>query len=158
MEHQQDLKLNRMGFLEKTNQVEDPFKMQTTNTTTVPVPSTTSTTTPPSSLTGSISGTIRDTAGDPLGGVRVVVVDKLFYLLLDYSWSDSEGHYVINDLPTGDYYVAVSVPEIPPVSEWYQDADPYEGDPPPVHVDAPNETARHRFHPGRGRITIRMDL
>ena len=29
--------------------------------------------------------------------------------------------------------------------EWYQDADPQEGDPPPVHVDAPSETQNIDF-------------
>ena len=108
--HLQNLKSSQTRYLGKMNQVEDPFKMQTTYTTTVPASPTTSTTTPPPSLTGSISGTIMDTSGDPVGGVRVVVVDSDLNMVGNYyNWSDSEGHYVADDIPTGDYYVVVVI-------------------------------------------------
>jgi len=135
-----NLKSNQTRFMGKMNELEGIIKNQTTNTSTVPGPPTTSTTTLLPSLTGSISGIISDTANNPLGGIQVVIVDTSEDIIGGRdNWSDSEGHYLVNDIPTGDYYVAVlNIHDYS--AKWYQDADPFAGDPPPVHVDAPSET------------------
>ena len=56
-----------------------------------------------------------------------------------YCCSDAEGRYKINGLPAGDFYIK-TWNDLCFVDEWYQNADPWEGNQPPVHVDVPNET------------------
>jgi hypothetical protein len=95
--------------------------------------------------TGSISGTIRDTAGLPVGGVNVRAYDiNRNAIGGDNNWSDTEGHYAVNELPTGDYYVgAFYRPETGSI--WYQGVAPNVDGPPPVHVDAPDATQNIDF-------------
>ncbi|GAG70046.1 unnamed protein product, partial [marine sediment metagenome] len=47
--------------------------------------------------------------------------------------------------PTGSYYVRTWSYYQSYLGEWYQDADPGEGDPPPVYVEAPNDTPDINF-------------
>ena len=63
-----------------------------------------------------------------------MVIWKRFSTEVDY--------YSVCGLPTGDYYVRTYCVEEGDVTltDWYQDAVPWEGDLPPVHVEAPNET------------------
>ena len=73
---------------------------------------------------GSISGTIRDTAGEPVGGVKVYVIDSNTNIMGGFdNWSDAEGNYHVNKVPTGDYYVMLFIEEV----YAYNDADPWEG-------------------------------
>ena len=96
---------------------------------------------------GSISGRIVDTTGAPIAqrGVSVYGSRTSYgYYPEYYATSDSEGYYTVNCLATGDYYVRVW-DNWGYIGTWYQDADPWEDDPPPVHVDAPNETSGINF-------------
>ena len=89
---------------------------------------------------GSITGRVVDAQGDPIRSVGICVQSS------NFNWgdcreTDSEGYYEVVGLPTGDYYVR-TYNEGLFIDQWYQDADPYDANPPPapVHVDAPNET------------------
>ena len=57
-----------------------------------------------------------------------------------------EGFYIVQGLPTGDYYIHVWIYECN-IDEWYQDLNPFtfSPPPPPVHVDVPNETSDINF-------------
>ena len=55
-----------------------------------------------------------------------------------------EGHYTVNGLPPGSYYAFANNYQ-GYVDAWYQDADPEEGDPPPIYVESNQETANIDF-------------
>ena len=86
----------------------------------------------------------RDPTGEPIEDVVVTLYDSTGDWTENFTWSDSEGHYTIDGLPSGGYYVETQNRQ-GYIDEWYQDANPYEGDPPPVHVDAPNKTSNIDF-------------
>jgi hypothetical protein len=93
---------------------------------------------------GSISGQIVDLSGEPIEGIEIGVYDSNGNSMSRYDWSDSEGHYTVNTLPSGDYYVRAQNDQ-GYLGEWYQDADPGEGDPPLVYVEAPHRTPDINF-------------
>ena len=64
--------------------------------------------------------------------------------LKSFTWSDSEGTLHHRWIATGGYYVEFQNRQ-GYIDEWYQDANPFYGDPPPVHVDAPNKTSSIDF-------------
>ncbi|GAG54471.1 unnamed protein product, partial [marine sediment metagenome] len=61
-----------------------------------------------------------------------------------YAWSDPGGNYTAGCLLTGDYYLR-TWNDRGYIDEYYLDAVPGEGDPPPVHVDAPGNTPDINF-------------
>ncbi|GAG54475.1 unnamed protein product, partial [marine sediment metagenome] len=63
---------------------------------------------------------------------------------MGYDWTDPEGNYTANGLPTGDYFVR-TYDYYCNRSVWYQGAVPWEGDLPPVHVEAPDDTPDINF-------------
>jgi subtilisin family serine protease len=99
---------------------------------------------------GSIAGSvIAASTGEPLFDVYVAVYDSTGDWTERYTYSDSEGHYTVGGLSTGDYYVRADN-DLGYIDEWYADADPDEGDVPPVHVDSPDMTPNINFALERG--------
>ena len=66
---------------------------------------------------------------------------------MGYGQSDEEGYYRVACLSTDDYYVRVSKKWDEPCypDKWYQDANRFENDPPPIDVATPNETSNIDF-------------
>src|SRR5262252_8678929 len=64
--------------------------------------------------TGSIAGTLKDSTGQPVAGVRVVAVPRpeSFDLTISFSEmsslveTDKTGHFILENVPAGKYYVA----------------------------------------------------
>ena len=103
---------------------------------------------------GSVVGRVTATSnGEPLFDVHIALYDSNGDFTQKYTWSNNEGHYTIEGLSTGDYYVRTDN-DLGYIDEWYADADPDDGDVPPVHVDSPDMTTNINFALERGS-TIR---
>jgi hypothetical protein len=106
---------------------------------------------------GSISGRVtKEANGEGIGNVQIAAIDA------NWNWydglTDGNGNYKIEGIPTGDYYVVTNNHQCY-IDESYNNALPYQGDPPPVHVDAPNEKTNINFQLAlggsiSGRVTV----
>jgi subtilisin family serine protease len=93
-------------------------------------------------LAGSISGTVsEENTGNAVEGVYIDVFDTNGYRIS--SVYSPTGNYSVK-LPTGNYYVHTFALTCH-IDEWYQDAVPWESDPPPVSVVAPDNTPNINF-------------
>jgi hypothetical protein len=132
-----NLTSKQIRFMRKMDELRGVVENGTTTTTILPPPP------PPPSPGGSISGIITGTDGVGIENVKIYVYDSEENSM-GVDWSDPEGHYTVGDLSTGDYYVRTWNNQCD-ISQWYQDAVPWECDPPPVHVDSPSDTPNINF-------------
>jgi len=96
---------------------------------------------------GSISGRITaEHTGEPIEEMNVAVYDNNGDIIIGPSYmSDPLGYYTVSGIPSGDYYVHARNNYLNYEAKWYQGAAPGVGVPPPVHVDAPNDTGNIDF-------------
>ena len=81
---------------------------------------------------GAMSGRVVNQAGEGMPDIRIVVFDNTRYGRQDFPnflntyWTDSDGYYTLNALPSGEYKLKFSFDNLPYAEEWYNDQADYQ--------------------------------